>query len=130
MLNSGKSGSEILANILRNMNQQGNFPMSVLTDKEGLPIASAFSNGSDPDRQSAVVAFLQKTAIQVSRQLGMEEIEEISFRYVDGQHLVCRPVNIDTSKLILAFIISDRDQSYRRTTNHAVAAIRQVWKQF
>jgi predicted regulator of Ras-like GTPase activity (Roadblock/LC7/MglB family) len=130
MLNSGKSGSEILANILRNMNQQGNFPMSVLTDKEGLPIASAFSNGSDPDRQSAVVAFLQKTAIQVSRQLGMEEIEEISFKYVDGQHLVCRPVNIDTSKLILAFNISDRDQSYRRTPNHAVAAIRQVWKQF
>ena len=130
MSNSGKSGSEILANILSNMNQLGNFPMSVLTDKEGLPIASAFSNGSDPDRQSAIVAFLQKTAVQVSKQLGMEEIEEISFSYVDGQHLVCRPINIDTSKLILAFIISDRDQSYRRTTNHAVTAIRQVWKQF
>jgi predicted regulator of Ras-like GTPase activity (Roadblock/LC7/MglB family) len=127
MVKETKSSADILLGILNNMNQEANFPMSVLTDKEGLPIASAYSNGADPEKQSAVVAFLQKTAVQVSKQLGMNEIDEISFSYVDGQHLVCRPFNIDTNPLILAVIVSDRDQSYRRITNRALAEIRNIW---
>jgi hypothetical protein len=74
-----------------------------------------------------VVAFLQKTAVQVSKQLGMDEIDEISFSYVDGQHLICRPFNIDSNRLILAIIVSDRDQSYRRITNRALSEIRNIW---
>ncbi|EKD87916.1 MAG: hypothetical protein ACD_35C00144G0002 [uncultured bacterium] len=127
MVNETKSGADILLGILNQMNQEANFPMSVLTDKEGLPIASAFSNGADPEKQSAVVAFLQKTAVQVSKQLGMDEIDEISFSYVDGQHLICRPFNIDSNRLILAFIVSDREQSYRRITNRALSEIRNIW---
>jgi predicted regulator of Ras-like GTPase activity (Roadblock/LC7/MglB family) len=128
MVKETKSGADILLGILNDMNLAANFPMSVLTDKEGLPIASAYSNGADPERQSAVVAFLQKTAVQVSKQLGMDEIEEISFSYVDGQHLICRPFTIDTNRLILAVIVTDRDQSYRRITNRAISEIRNIWK--
>jgi predicted regulator of Ras-like GTPase activity (Roadblock/LC7/MglB family) len=127
MVKETQSGADILLGILNNMNHEANFPMSVLTDKEGLPIASAFSNGADPEKQSAVVAFLQKTAVQVSKQLGMDEIDEISFSYVDGQHLVCRPFNIETNRLILAIIVTDRDQSYRRITNRAISEIRNIW---
>ncbi|MBA4383469.1 MAG: hypothetical protein C0410_01915 [Anaerolinea sp.] len=128
MVKETKSGADILLGILSDLNHDGNFPMSVLTDKEGLPIASAFSNGADPEKQSAVVAFLQKTAVQVSKQLGMDEIEEISFSYVDGQHLICRPFTIETNRLILAIIVTDRDQSYRRITNRAISEIRNIWK--
>lgn len=128
MVKETKSGADILIEILTDMNREANFQMSVLTDKEGLPIASAFSNGSDPERQSAVIAFLQKTAVQVSKQLGMDEIDEISFSYVDGQHLICRPFSIDSNRLILAIIVIDRDQSYRRITNRALTEIKNIWK--
>ena len=85
-----KSGSEILSTILTEMNEEGGFPISILTDKEGLPIAWAASDGTDPDRQSAVVAFVQKTSVQVSKQLGLTDVDEVSFCYANGQHLVCR----------------------------------------
>lgn len=127
MAKEAKSGADVLLGILQQMNTKANFPMSVLTDKEGLPIASAFTNGVDPDKHSAVVAFLQKTAVQVSKQLGMDEIDEISFSYVDGQHLICRPFNINTNRLILAFIVTNRDQSYRRITNRVLSEIRNIW---
>jgi predicted regulator of Ras-like GTPase activity (Roadblock/LC7/MglB family) len=124
------SGSTQLTNLLTQINAEGEFPISVLTDFQGLAIAWAASNGMDPERQSAVVAFIQKAAIQVSKQLGMAETEEISFYDTNGQHLVCRPFQVDEYGLILAVIVPDRGHSYRRATNHAVREIRRIWKTF
>jgi predicted regulator of Ras-like GTPase activity (Roadblock/LC7/MglB family) len=124
------SGSAQLTSLLVQTNTDGGFPISVLTDFQGLPIASAASNGMDPERQSAVVAFVQKAAAQVSRQLGMAGTDEISFYDTRGQHLVCRPFNVDQYGLILAVIVPERGKSYRRATNHAVSEIRHIWKTF
>ena len=121
------SGSEILSNILMEMNLNGKFPISVLTDKEGLPIASASTDGTDPERQSAVVAFIQKTSIQVTKQLGFKDLDEISFSYANGQHLISRPFNVKDNVLTLAIIVTDRDQPYRRAIKTAIAEIQKVW---
>lgn len=123
-----KSGSEILSTILTEMNEEGGFPISILTDKEGLPIAWAASDGTDPDRQSAVVAFVQKTSLQVSKQLGLTDVDEVSFCYANGQHLVCRPFIVDNNIMTLAIIVTRRDQRYRRATNRAMTEIRNTWK--
>jgi predicted regulator of Ras-like GTPase activity (Roadblock/LC7/MglB family) len=85
-----KSGSNELNQILEAMNVEGGFPISILTDSQGLAIASAAQDGMNADRQSAVVAFIQKTAVQVSKQLGFTTSEEISLLDADGKHLVCR----------------------------------------
>lgn len=50
------SGTEVLTKILTEMNAKSGFPISVLTDKDGLPIAWASTSGDNPERQSAVVA--------------------------------------------------------------------------
>jgi predicted regulator of Ras-like GTPase activity (Roadblock/LC7/MglB family) len=125
-----KSGTEILSSILSEMNVESGFSISVLTDKEGLPIAWASDTASDPERQSAVVAFVQKTAVQVSKQLDMAEAEEIAFSWEDGQHFICRPFKIDGNGFILAVLISSRNQSYRRAPHTAIVNIQKMWKKY
>lgn len=125
-----ESGSSKLNQLLVEMNQKGRFPISVLTDSQGLAIASAAERGLDTDRQSAVVAFVQKTVSQVTRQLGMGAADEIALNDENGQRLVCRPFQVNGHELILAIMVSEKDASYRRATNQAIHEIRETWKQF
>jgi predicted regulator of Ras-like GTPase activity (Roadblock/LC7/MglB family) len=128
MKSTPKSGSNELAQVLADMNEQGGFPIAVVTDRHGFPIASAAAPGQDPDTQSAVVALVQKTAVQVQHQLGMSQTDEISLFDTEGRRLVCRPFSANGHDMILAVLVSDKHQSYRRLTNTAVNAIRRQWK--
>ncbi|MFN8453963.1 MAG: hypothetical protein U0401_04695 [Anaerolineae bacterium] len=125
---NGKASSNELAKLLTDMNEQGGFPISVLTDRHGFPIASAAGPGHNADTQSAVVAMVQKTATQVRDQLGMAQTDEISLFDTNGQRLVCRPMSVNGHEMILAVLVPDKDKSYRRLTNQAVSAIRRTWK--
>ncbi len=104
------------------------FPIAILTDKHGFPIASAATEGQDPDTQSAVVALVQKTAVQVQTQLGMAQTDEISLYDANGKRLVCRPFNANGYEMILAVLVPEKQQSYRRLTNIAITAIRNSWR--
>ncbi len=126
--NVAKFGSAELAKILAEMNKKGQFPIAVITDRHGFPIASAAAPGQDPEMQSAVVALVQKTAAQVRDQLGMAQTDEISLFDTEGRRLVCRPFNANGHDLILATLVPDKHQSYRRLTNTAVSAIRRQWQ--
>ena len=73
--------------VLAEMNKAGGFPISVLTDAQGLTIASSAGDGLDPECHSAVAAFLHKAVLQVSKQLGMAGADEIYFSDKSGQIL-------------------------------------------
>ncbi len=124
---SGFSATK-LNQLLEGMNSAGGFPIAVLADRDGLPIASATALAEDADRQSAIVALIQRTAVQVQERLGLAETDEISLFDAEGRRLVCRPFEVDGNKMILAVLVPDKEKKYRRLTNHAVAAIRQLWK--
>ncbi len=124
------SASQVLNQLLNQLNQEGGFLISVLTDNQGFSLAAAVSNGMDSDVQSAVVAQVQKIAAQVGRQLGMAQASEIVLNDSNGQRLVCRPFHINGHDLILAVTVPDKVQSYRRVTNKAIEAIRQVWQSY
>ncbi len=126
--NSSKSGSTEIAKLLAKMNDQGNFPIAVVTDRHGFPIASAAAPGQDPDLQSAVVALIQKTASQVQNQLGMAQTDEISLYDTEGRRLVCRPFIANEHNMILAIVVPNKKQSYRRLTNKMITAIKRQWK--
>ncbi len=130
MTNNGTSkfSSTELARLLATMNEKGGFPIAVLTDRHGFSIASAAAPDQDPDIQSAVVALIQKTATQVSNQLGMAQTDEISLYDTEGRRLVCRPFEANGHEMILAVLVPNKEQSYRRLTNQAVNAIRRQWK--
>lgn len=126
--NNSKSSSTELARLLAEMNEAGGFPIAVLTDRHGFPIASAGGPGQDPDTKSAVVALVQKTAGQAQQQLGMAATDEISLYDTNGQRLVCRPFIVKEHEMILAVLVPDKNQSYRRLTTKAVNAIRRQWR--
>lgn len=122
------TGSSQIGKILHEMNTAGDFPIAIVTDQHGFPLASAFSRGEDPETQSAVVALIQKTALQTEAQLGMGQTDEISLFDAQGRRLVCRPFDANGYRLILAVQISNRHQPYRRLTNKAIREIKRVWK--
>lgn len=124
------SGSAKLNRILFDMNEKSGFPISILTDGQGLAIAASAQNGMDTEKQSAVVAFVQKTVNQVANQLGMATTDEFSLYDENGQHLVCRPFTISDHELILAVVVPDKKTRYRRSTNNAINRINQTWKEF
>ena len=123
-----KAGSTELSKVLADMNEQGSFPIAIITDRHGFPIASAAGPDQDPDTQSAVVALVQKTATQASNQLGMAQTDEISLYDTNGRRLVCRPFTANGHNLILAVVIPNKNQTYRRLTNKAVSDVRRRWK--
>jgi predicted regulator of Ras-like GTPase activity (Roadblock/LC7/MglB family) len=122
------SGSTQLAGVLATMNEQGDFPIAVITDMEGFPIAWAAGGDHNPDLQSAVVALIQKTATQVREQLGMAQTDEISVFDKQGQRLVCRPFEANQYSLILAVLVPDKKKPYRQLTNVAIREIQRLWK--
>ena len=117
-----------LTRLLADMNERGGFPIAVLTDQHGLPIAFAAAPNQDPDTQAAVVAMIQRTVTEAGHQLGMAQADEISLFDNQGRRLVCRPFSANGHNLMLAILVEDRNQSYRRLTNKAVNAIRQQWQ--
>ena len=127
---SSTSGSSELSQLLAQLNQEGGFSISVLTDAQGLAIAAASRDGQDPDRQSAIVALVQKTIGQVGKRLGLAETEEISMFTADGQRLVCRPFKTDNHDLILAITVPDKKLSYRRLTTRAITDILRIWSEY
>lgn len=124
------SSSNELHQSLTKMSENGNFPISVLTDQNGLPIAFVARTGFDPDRQAAVVALVQKTASQVGKQLGMAQADEISVFDTNGQRLVCRPFTAGEYDLVLAVLVPDKEQPYRRLTTQAITEIKRIWSQY
>lgn len=129
MSKKNSSITKELNRLLSQLNKDGGFTISVLTDAQGLAIAFAGQDGMDPERQSAIVAIVQKTISQVGSRLGMTATDEISVYDSLGQRLVCRPFKVNSHDLILAVTIPNNQISYRRLTNQAIAAIRHTWYQ-
>jgi predicted regulator of Ras-like GTPase activity (Roadblock/LC7/MglB family) len=122
------SGSTKITELINTMTEQGNFSITVLADRQGLPIAWSARTGQNPETQAAVVALVQKTATQVRQQLDMAQIDEVSLYDIKGQRLVCRPFKANEHDLILAVLVSDKNQTYRQLTNKTIYAIQRWWQ--
>jgi predicted regulator of Ras-like GTPase activity (Roadblock/LC7/MglB family) len=121
-------GPPELVGLISAMNAEAGFPITVLTDKQGLVLAASSQAGMNAARQSAVVAKIRGAADLVAKQLDMGVMDEISLFDEDGQRLVCRPIAMRGEDLILAVMVPTRGQAYRRSTNKAITAIRRSWQ--
>jgi predicted regulator of Ras-like GTPase activity (Roadblock/LC7/MglB family) len=117
-----------IAQVLAELNEKGNFPVSTLSSRDGLLVAASSSNGNDPNKQSAVVAKLAEAANLVRSQLSIGEPVELTFSTDNGRRLICRPFDLNGHGMILAILIPDRSQPYRRATSQAIARLRSVWQ--
>ncbi len=123
-----KSGFDMLTNVLFDMNNTGDFSLSILTDKDGLPIVSASSDGSVPEKQAAVIGFIRKSSVQVGKLLGWEELEEITYSFSNGLVLVSRPFFVKDNQLTLASIVKNKDGQFRAIMTMAITEIQKAWE--
>jgi predicted regulator of Ras-like GTPase activity (Roadblock/LC7/MglB family) len=118
-------GPENLTDVLLSLNTTGGYLVTVLTDADGLVLASAPSPGWDADKQAAVVALIQR-AVRQTQIVSLGMTDEISIRDVNGRRLICRPFEVD-GKVLLLSVLADEGKPYRRLTNAAVRGVRRVW---
>jgi predicted regulator of Ras-like GTPase activity (Roadblock/LC7/MglB family) len=121
------SANDSLIQILEEMNRTGEFLVSMITDQNGLPIVSASQEGFDPERQSATIAMVKKTIAQNEERLGISETREINIVDSEGHLLFCRSFSAKEHELTLAVLMTNRLQSYRRITGHAINEISRIW---
>ena len=121
------SGTAELMNILERLNHEGGFTTSLITDSQGLAIASVQTGQADPEKQAAVVAQMQKSIQQAGRQLGVRFDREIALHAADGQRLVILSFQAGKHDLILLVASPDGQKTYRRLTRRAITEIRRVW---
>jgi predicted regulator of Ras-like GTPase activity (Roadblock/LC7/MglB family) len=118
-------GPENLIAALRTLNTRGEFLITVLTDAEGLLMASAPSPGWDAEKQAAVVALVQRAARQ-AQAASMDTADEVAIRDITGRRLVCRPFEVDGQMLLLS-VLMEAGRPYRRLTNDAIRDDRRAW---
>ncbi len=123
-----KTGWGVFSRILADMNLEGGFPISVLTDGEGFPIASSSEEGMDTEKQAAVVAQIQRAVNQVRSELGFGQTEEIIFFDTNGQKLILRMFNANRYEMLLVVMVRGKNRTHRRLTNSAIRGIRENWK--
>jgi len=117
-----------LVDILKKMRQEGNFSFCVLIDKDGFQVAAAANDTRDLDRKAATIALIQRTIEQVQRHMGMTSLQEVVIFDSSGERLVCRLFHLQHYPMILACILPDRNQPYRKIINKVIREIHQNWK--
>lgn len=114
-----------ISKILVEINEKGKFLASIVTDREGFPIASASTAKHSPEIQAALVGIIQRVTSQASEQLGISATTEFSLFDANGNLFVCRPFTASGIDMVLAFLIPGKDQSYRRLMAQTIAAIQE-----
>ncbi len=116
-----------LAEILKNLVHDGEFSIAVLTDRNGLPIASSDGDQDASEAQSAVVAQIQNVVIRALGNISMSAPDEVSLNDVDGRKMVCRQFSGGDGVVYLAVVIPNRTKPYRKVMNQAIRSIQKVW---
>lgn len=113
-----------LERILQQLLDVGNYPAAIISDGDGLTLASA-GGGERADRMAAIAGLLSRSAARACQQLDLAHTDELSVRGGDRSCLVCR--FFDAGQPLNLTLIVPPDQAYRRTTNHAIRRIQDVW---
>jgi predicted regulator of Ras-like GTPase activity (Roadblock/LC7/MglB family) len=115
------SKQELFERTLSRMNQDGNFEASVLSLKDGLPLASSPLSYED-QMTAAMVALLNDTANKLNRELSLPQVDEISIVGDGGNRLVCRYFAVNGNDILLT-VLAQPDQTYRRSHKPAYKII-------
>lgn len=116
-----------ISKILANAKEKGNFLAAILTDHEGFPIASASNEKQSPEIHAALVGIIQRVTSQATEQLGLSSAAEFSLFDANGHLFICRPFSSKSVEMVLAFLLPNKDQSYRRIMSQTISEIQGVF---
>jgi predicted regulator of Ras-like GTPase activity (Roadblock/LC7/MglB family) len=116
-----------LQKLLIQANQQGGFEQTLLTDLQGLPIASSTMETDQSENQAAIVSMIQKLTGQINTSLNMSQTEEFVLYDQNGKKLVIRSFEANTTELILSVLIPNNQTAYRRLMSNVIKTIKLSW---
>jgi len=116
-----------LEKILYKMNKEGDFKAAIISDIDGLSIASVASEFDD-QRISAISGIVQEVSDKAERYIGFKRMDEVSMVDDDKFRLVCREFEAEGWQLILTVMVPPY-KTYRKLTNTALREISKVLKE-
>lgn len=119
---------QTIAGLLSEMAAKGEFTTAVITDQNGLLIASSDGDMEACESQSAAIAQLQGFVQRAVDHLNMDAPEEVSFNDTSGRKMVCRSFPVDQAVMYLAVIVPSKFKSHRKLMNQAIRAVQKLWK--
>ncbi len=113
-----------LEKILYQINKDGDFKTSIISDIDGLSLASATSDFDD-QRIAAIAGIVQEVSAKAEKYIGFKKMDEVSMVDDDKFRLVCREFEVQGRHLILTVMVPPY-KTYRKLTNSALREITQV----
>ena len=117
-----------ITKILEEKNKKGGFLASLIVDREGFPIASITNPDSEQDLeiQAALLGLVRRATSQASQEFGLSNTTEFTLFDENGYRFVCRLFSAGETELALAFLIPDKDLSYRRLMQQTIKTVQKV----
>jgi predicted regulator of Ras-like GTPase activity (Roadblock/LC7/MglB family) len=125
--NHSGDSSQSIHDQLKEINQRSGFTATVLTDDDGLPLATASQTEGDLAEMLAAVAPLVQRMVQRSNErAGLSEANEVVINNADRSRLICRFFVARQQMLILACLVPE-GVPYRRAMNLTVSTVQKIW---
>jgi predicted regulator of Ras-like GTPase activity (Roadblock/LC7/MglB family) len=121
-------GSKDISSILAEINEKGNFISSLITDREGFPIAAVSHANTNQEVLAAVIGLFQRATTQASEQLGVSISSEFTLHFDNGNLLICHPFTSKGVDMILALLLLSKKQAYRRLMNQTISAVQKTFE--
>jgi predicted regulator of Ras-like GTPase activity (Roadblock/LC7/MglB family) len=115
-----------LNDILQRVLDQGEYEAALISDRDGLPLASTGTAEAD-GMMAAMTALLHEAALQAHRRLDLAYVNELSLVSDDRYRYVCRFFRTATGQNLSLTVMVPPDQAYRRVTNEAIKKIVTTW---
>jgi hypothetical protein len=122
-----KFSNATLTKFLRSMSDSSRFEQLILTDEQGLLIASSGGNQEQTESQAAILSMIKSFMSRMNAQMSLSSTSEFIFRDINGKKLVVRPFFANKTELILSVLIPDDHIPYKRALNSAIRSIQSVW---
>lgn len=106
--------------LLRDANQGGGYPLSLVCTPEGLPIAAAGSGATED--LAGFTSLFEDVVARATRDLGVADIEEVTLRNGSGRHVI-RPLRVGDRTAAFLVVLVPPQRSWRRVTNRLVSQL-------
>ena len=121
------SRRSMIQQTLIQLNWEGQFIASVLTDGDGLPLASVTQSENQlAEMVAAVAPLVQRIAQRTNERTGLPDASEVVINTDDGSRLICRFFMASEEAFILVCVVPGKS-AYRRVMNQMVRTVQKTW---
>ena len=113
--------------VLVDFSKDMGFDLVLITDSEGLPIASSSSDYEQNEIHAAVLNKMKNFMNHFSSQLDLIATSELTIRDQSGKLIVVKPFISNGSEFAIVSLHSDPTKTYKRSLKKLVRVVQDNW---